>query len=193
MTRRLTALVGLLLLAPFQAQAISVRPIAATGVMQQPTSQYYHWIYGGILDVGPTDDLSVRASYFERPAFRSAGYVDQEFLSFLQAGGSISRRSVFDIYGYVGAGRVWGYIKEDLPKENADTAKRETFSMPALALSMEAGISVGLLDLRLGHSMAVCLGANDQIKTKVAWPYSTYYMTATIPVEFGPGSRRGGR
>lgn len=193
MTCRLAALVGLLLLTPNSAFAVSIRPVAATGVMQQPTSQYYHWMYGGIFDVGPTPNLSLRGSYFERPAFHSAGFVDQEFMSFIQGGGSITRKNVFDIYGFAGLGRVWGYIKEDLAKDDPAPIRRETYSMPSIVLSMEAGVALAALDLRIGHSQIVCMGSRDQVSTKVAWPYTSYYLTATLPLEFGPGGRRGGK
>ena len=189
-TRRLAVLVGLLMLMPCRAFAVSMRPVAVTGVMQQPTSQYYHWIYGGMFDVGPTPNYSLRASYFERPAFHSAGYVDQEFLAFAQGGGLITRKSIVDIYGFLGAGRVWGYLKEEEAETALVPAKRETFSMPAAALSMEAGFALGAMDVRIGHSQIVCMGTSEQLRSKVAWPYTTYYLTATIPIEFGPGGRR---
>lgn len=190
MKRLLAAFVGLLMLMPFRALAVSMRPVAVTGVMQQPTSQYYHWIYGGMFDVGPTPGLSLRASYFERPAFHSAGYVDQEFLAFAQMGGLIARKSIIDIYGFIGGGRVWGYLKEDNSEVASTPVRRETFAMPAAAFSMEASLSLGLVDMRIGHSQIVCMGTSDQVKSKVAWPYTTYYLTATIPIEFGPGGRR---
>lgn len=193
MKRRLAAFVGLLMLTPACAFAISMRPTAATGLMQQPTSQYYHWIYGGMVDVGPTPNLSLRGSYFERPAFHNAGFVDQEFLAFMQGGGSITQKSIFDIYGFIGGGRVWGYIKDEASVDGLTPMRRETFAMSALALTMEAGLSFAYMDLRLGHSQILCMGTSEQIKNKVAWPYSTYYVTATLPIEFGPGGRRSGK
>lgn len=178
------------LAASTKASAVTVRPMGLTGVMQQPASQYYHLVYGGNLDISLVDSWSIRGTYFERPAFHSAGYVDQDFFAYAQTGVSFFRKGIFDVYSYIGAGRGWGYLKEESPTEGREKVRRNDYTLQALALSMEVSALFSWADVRIGHSLFVGKGDNDQTKSQVAWPFATYYLALSTPIDLWSKARR---
>jgi hypothetical protein len=156
--------------------------------MQQPASQYFHYVRGGTLEFDVYKSWSVRGSYIERPPFLSSGYLDQDFLASVQTGSQFLSSGMFGVYGYAGIGRCWGYLKEVEPGPGYDHARRSDYSLNALALSMEGSMNLGRVDFRAGHSQLVGRMKSDRDETKVAWPFTTYYVSlATTLIS---GSRR---
>lgn len=173
-----------------RAHAVEVRPMVNAGLMQQPASQYFHLIQGGSLDISLYRSWAVRATYLERPVFRSAGYVDQDLFAFAQTGSSFFNHGIFDIYGFAGVGKCWGYIKEEEPSDGSSAVKRNDYTMNALALTMEGASQLSFLEVRIGHSLLVGKSSSDIYQSKVAWPFSIYYLTLSVPLLGGKGSRR---
>lgn len=157
--------------------ALGLRTTAMTGLLQQPASQYYHLIYGGSADVQLYRSWSLRGTYLERPAFSNAGFIDQDFLGYVETGCSFFKHKYGNILGFVGAGRAWGYVKQDPIFEKDPSLSRSDYKMNVLALSMEAEFDLGYVDARLGHVMHVGQGDKTQTQSKVAWPYSAYYVS----------------
>lgn len=156
--------------------------MANAGLMQQPASQYFHLVQGGSLDVSLVRSWAVRGTYFERPIFRSEGYIDQDLFAFAQTGSSFMKKGPVDVYGYIGAGRCWGYIKEEEPQPGHSNPRRNDYSMTAAAFSMEAAIASRFAEFRLGHSLLVGRTRSDVYSSKVAWPFTIFYLTLSTPL-----------
>ena len=159
----------------------SVRPSADAGLMQQPTSQYYHAVRGGHFDAAnEKESLVARIAYTERPEFIDAGYRDRDFAAWIQFGQKLVNYGNVGISAFAGAGEVWGYIKDDKPSK----ARREDFSLPGLALSMEASSTWDHFDMRLGHSIFAGQKDKTQLESFVVWPYTFFYLSLATPISF---------
>lgn len=160
----------------------TIRPTIATGLMQQPSSQYYHLIYGGQLDIAKVDDAAqLRLQYLERPPFRKAGYVDQDFLAGIYFGKSVIRGRFFGASAFIGGGYAWGYIKEDTENSPA----KETYKLPGLGTALEARWTIKALDIRGSYQVLICQNSRSQLEAYVAWPFSWFLLTASMPVSVG--------
>ncbi|MEI6398827.1 MAG: hypothetical protein WCO71_08665 [Pseudomonadota bacterium] len=164
------------------ALAASARPMLLTGLMQQPSSQYYHYVYGGQLDLARKNDVAMlRLQYLERPAFRNAGYVDQDFSAAAMFGKSVLRIGNIGVNALVGGGYAWGYIKDD-----ADVApRREAYRLPGIATSLEAKWGTNNIDFRLAHQMMICQSSKVQAEAYVAWPFTWFIFSMSTPISIG--------
>ena len=63
---------------PSHAQAITMHAGTSGGLMQQPTSNYYHAVYGGYLQVSTDSEVVTKRSHSERPEFNANGFSDKE-------------------------------------------------------------------------------------------------------------------
>ena len=162
----------------------TLRPTVVSGVMQQPTSQYYHLAYGAQLDFARKDDAALmRWQYIERPAFHSSGYVDQDFSAAFFFGANVLKKDRFGMTALVGGGYAWGYIKE----ETVDLPKHESFSLPGIATALEARWTTRLLDVRLTHQVMVCQNSKVELEAYVAWPFTWTLLSISIPIKFEGG------
>jgi hypothetical protein len=179
-TNRQSAFIAavLCLIGPGRALAFGVRGDVMSGVLQQPASQYYHLVRGAAAEVNLWKSWVVRANYLERPEFQAAGFVDQDFISFVDTGCSFFKRDQFDILAYGGFGRAWGYLKRVEPLGDG-TVNRNDYSMNVLSVSMELSANLKWIDLRLGHAQHIGQGDKYQTEAKVAWPFSTYYLAVS--------------
>ncbi len=167
---------------PTELSAASLRPTVVTGLMQQPSSQYYHYVYGGQVDIARKDDAAyMRLQYLERPAFRSAGYVDQDFSAALFFGKSVYKKGPLGIGALIGTGYNWGYLKEIA----GDAPSREAYRMPGIGTGIEGKWSTDRLDVRLSYQTMICQNDRSQIDYYVAWPFSWFLLSASTPINLG--------
>ena len=90
-----------------------------SGLMQQPTSNYFHHVYGGYFEVGPDKEwLLLRLGYIERPVFESQGFVDQETFSYLAVGHAFPFTGPFSFVCHIGGAQVRGFVGENLQIPN---------------------------------------------------------------------------
>ena len=165
-----------------EARAASAWPTLLPGLMQQPSSQYYHYVYGGQLDFARKNDVAMlRLQYLERPAFRNAGYIDQDFSAAAMFGKSVLNVGNIGINALVGWGYTWGYIKDD-----TDVApRREGYRLTGVATSLEAKWGTTNIDFRLAHQMMVCQNSKTQAEAYVAWPFSWFLLSLSSPISIG--------
>lgn len=170
-----------LLLTAGQARAMSWSAGGMAGMMLQPTSQYYHLVYGGYVG-GETDGggLSLRLGYAERPAFESAGFRDQEYGSFLLLGTRVADFGVHGFTAFAGAGKLEGYIGPSAP-ETAHLDER-SFELEGVALALEYGVRAGPVDIALSHLTMIGNGTKTQQDAFVAWPYNFFFLQLGIRV-----------
>lgn len=159
--------------------AVTYKVGGAAGLMQQPTSQYYHTIYGGFGELASnTGKLALRYSYIERPRFYSAGFSEQEFGNFLTVGTYVwaSTSKVFTLNAHIGGGRMQGYITAEKDKDGAtsDLPMRK-YHLNGLTAIGEGELKWKLFNIALSHQTFVGFDDNDQLSSYVAWPYN-YYM-----------------
>ena len=164
------------------AVGATLRPTAVTGLMQQPSSQYYHLIYGGQIDIAKKDDAAqMRLQYLERPPFRRVGFVDQDFSGAVFFGKGIIKDKVFGVSALVGGGYAWGYIKED----TEDNPVKNSYKLPGIATALEARWTFKSLDLRATYQTMICQNSKTQLQAYVAWPFNWFLVAASMPVSLG--------
>ena len=164
------------------AHGFALRPYASLGLMQQPASQYYHLVRGGSVEVSVYKSWSFRGTYLERPPFSNAGYIDQDIFVYGQTGSEFFKKDLFGVFGYVGAGRCWGYIKEDDGNYSGQSVHRSDYSIAAFVLTMESSITTKYLSVRFGHSLLTGRAASDSRSSNVAWPFTVFYLSLSAPI-----------
>ena len=84
---------------------------AGGGVMIQPSSQYFHYVYGSAITMGPDkSNFVVRAQVWQRPKFTSSGFQDQDEGGQVLLGHRFKNLGIFEFYMYLGGGVAQGYI-----------------------------------------------------------------------------------
>lgn len=167
---------GCLFLSATSAWALELRLGATGGVMLQPTSSYYHGIYGGTLDLA-TDRrrLILRGAYFERPLFESVGFKDQDQGWSSLLGTSIKSLKKQDFLAFLGVGRVAGMVRETQRDDDQPPFSR-SYAMPALTTAVEYVVELGRMTLGVGHQTYIAFGGEDQTRALVAWPYNLFHI-----------------
>jgi hypothetical protein len=168
-------------LAATPAVALSIRAATTGGVMQQPTSHYYLACYGGRLDLATdADGLVMRASYVERPEFRSVGYADKEYGYFALVGTRVTKGKTGPaLTAFIGAGRMHGYVARlDTDSAPEGATNRRSFQLPGLSTALEYGGRWHGLDLAVGHQAFIGYVDDEQLDAYVAWPYNFFQVSA---------------
>lgn len=162
--------------------AASIRPTAVSGVMQQPTSQYYHLAYGVQLDLARLDDAALmRWQYLERPAFHKSGYIDQDFSGAFFIGANVLKQRQVGVNALIGGGYAWGYLKED----GEGVLRHESYRLPGVATALEARWTTPSFDVRVTHQVMICQNSQAQTEAYVAWPFSWTLLSVSAPINFG--------
>lgn len=165
--------------------AATLRPSALVGLMTPPSSQYYHYVYGGQIDLARRFDSSLlRIQYLQRPAYTKSGYTDQDFSALGMVGTSVMGKKEYGVTALLGGGYVWGYIKAS---ENLDD--RNSYKLPGLAVALEAKWSPKFIDVRFAHQVFIGHESQDQLKAYVAWPFNWFVLSAAYPISFGGRAR----
>lgn len=160
-----------------ESQAASIRPALTTGLMVPPASQYYYYVYGAQVDLARDMDRALaRLQYMERPAFNSAGYVDQDFSAMALLGSSVYGRGSLGATALVGGGYAWGFIKS-----KTDPSERNSYRLPGLAVGLEGRWSTKRIDLRIAHQVFIAQNSNDQLKAYVVWPFNWFMISIAHP------------
>jgi hypothetical protein len=162
----------------------SIRPTLLNGVMQQPASQYYHYVYGAELDLAKNQDAGLfRAQYLQRPIFKNAGYSDQDSSAAFFFGSNLISYGSLGATAFIGGGYAWGYIQKD--QTASEAAKKETYRLPGISTSIEARWSLAHLDMRLSHQVMICQNSKDQATAYVAWPFTWFLLSISSPINVG--------
>lgn len=163
------------LFAPAQAKAVVLRVDSTAGLMQQPTSHYYHFVYGGQLSVATqTSNVIWRASYMERPAFKSLGYEDKDFGWFTTFGTKLTKSQDSGVFAAIGAGSVGGYVKADSAKTGVLQNKSRSFRLIGPTVSLDYQAHLGPIQWSIGHQSFVGLVDRSEVTAYVAWPYNFF-------------------
>jgi len=161
-----------MMLMPASAAAMVWKLGAHSGLMQQPTSSYYHAVYGGALEAGnQKESFLIRLGYLERPRFELNGFRDQEFFSYVMVGTRVLQRKSHNLLAHVGVGRAQGVLAE-----TAEGGEDRHFGMTTLAVSMEYALRLGGFEWGLGHQMLLGNKSAYQSRSQVVWPYSFFLM-----------------
>jgi hypothetical protein len=156
---------------PSHAQAITMHAGTSGGLMQQPTSNYYHAVYGGYLQVSTDNEsLLLKASHSERPEFNANGFSDKETFSMGFLGSHFSKEKDRGLYAFIGGGETYGYIKSE--EAEGEIQQIRAFKMNGPAFSMEYLFRIGPLDLAINHMLFVGYGGEVEFESNVAWPYN---------------------
>ena len=148
-----------------------------SGVMQQPTSSYYHLMYGAQVDLGSDDgSLLLRGSYFERPVFNSVGYTDKDYGWSGLFGSKLASSKRHSFFAFFGGARVAGYVKPVSPPEDGVSRDR-SFNMPGITAAMEYRWLGERLFFGAGHQSIICFGDTAQTEAFVAWPFSLFTLS----------------
>ncbi len=168
------AVMILLALSPAtRAPAVTLAAHSVAGLMQQPTSQYYHLVYGATLETATDlEGILGRLTYIERPQFTAMGFADQETFAMASIGTKLTKDKNHGLYAFVGGGQASGYIK---PSSDAThyTEQRD-FQMRSATFSIEYGWQWRHLFASASHMTMIGIVDKAQSDIRVAWPYQFF-------------------
>ena len=165
------------------AQAASFGIGTTAGVMQQPTSHYYHATYGLEATTGSDSQrFLLRASYVERPEFSADGYADKDYGWFGQVGSKLTKKANQGLYAFIGGGRMAGYTKLTTAASSAintaDSKIASAYIQSGLSASIDYAVRWGRFDLAAGHQIFIGVVDRTQLQGYVAWPYTFFHIRA---------------
>lgn len=139
-----------------------------SGLLMQPTSQYYHVTYGVSGETEIFKQKFIRFDFSQRPKFTAAGYEDQDSLGSLSLGLNLAKNLLhhFDLESYLGYGTASGYISE------VSTGEKRSYSINGPILTAKISKKWKRLTLALSHQYFVGLSTPQETKANVAWPVS---------------------
>ncbi len=147
----------------------------AVGLMQQPTSHYYHYVYGSYLEAGTENRrIYLKAIYVERPKFNASGFSDQEFGGFGFLGTQLTPiKKYYAINTMIGGGKVSGYIKQNDDSGGSSYPARK-YSLNGLALGVEASVALYKVHASIFHQSFIGLSSQEDYDSDVAWPFNFF-------------------
>jgi len=147
----------------------------AAGLMQQPTSHYYHYVYGTYAEVSADSrKFYIKALYLERPKFSASGFSDQEFGGFGFVGTKLtSAKKPYAINTLLGGGKISGYIKQDETSSDQSYPTRK-YTLNGVALGIEASITISKVHASLFHQTFIGLSSQEDYDANVAWPFNFF-------------------
>jgi hypothetical protein len=163
----------LIVAAPAGAAILAINSTA--GVLQQPTSHYYHAIYGAEAQFSTaTEGFLLRASYLERPEFKDAGYADKDFGWFGQIGTKVTKATNHGLYAFIGGGRMGGYVKADAGHRGDSGKAGNHYLLPGLTAAMSYAARLGPVYLAVEQQAFVGYVDKFQLNALVGWPYNFF-------------------
>lgn len=161
---------------PLKGEAIGYHAGSLGGVMVQPTSSYYHLVYGGYGEVGRDDGaLLVRGGYLERPKFSSAGFEDQEFFGFGLIGSRVFHKKKHGLQIFAGGGQTTAFLRDV-----AGNLESRRYRVPGLVLLAEYYGRWKAIDVAVQHQAFVGHVSDRQLRAYVAWPYGFFLLRMGI-------------
>lgn len=149
--------------------------LSSAGLMQQPTSHYYHFVYGGSGQAEFFEQkFLVRGSYLQRPKFEEAGFVDQDSGAFAFVGSQIAGNKIFGVTALIGGGRINGYIRATDEYYSSEDAPERSYSISGLSTALEASARWGSLHVAVNHQTFVGYVDREQLNAYVGWPYNFF-------------------
>ena len=143
--------------------------------MVQPTSSYYHAVYGATIDVASNNELFIfRGYYVERPKFEEGGYVDQEYGSFGAIGTKLNKSKLNNIYAFFGYGKMGGYLATIKNEGSTSSETNRTYEIPGPMFSLEYGLRLKNFFISLEHISFIGHVDDTQLNARVAWPYNFF-------------------
>lgn len=160
----------------------SLETAPSVGLMQQPTSQYYHLVYGAHLTMSGEKDLwLLRYIFSERPVFESQGFADQDRLQMFVAGGKVRElMKKISIEALIGCGEISGYLK---PSDDSTRAQysRRAYRIYGPAFDLQASLSFAKIwRLAFSHQTIVGITSKEELRAYVSWPYATYQFSLGV-------------
>lgn len=152
------------------------------GLMTQPTSNYFHAVYGASAEVARNDGrLAARVGYLERPQFTSAGFTDQEFFGYAQVGTKLTRSKAHGLWAFMGPGQTTGYVRAE-PDDiwNGAVPPTRHHRVPGLTLAMEYSYQWAAFEGAITHQILVGHTSDEQLRAYVAWPYHFLLLRAGV-------------
>jgi hypothetical protein len=174
--RILLMTIGAILLANSEsARALNYGTSIDGGLVQQPTSQYFHLGYGiSLWAASSSQRIGLRATYFERPKFRSNSFEDQDRGGAALAYGSIWHKARTRLLAGVGAGRFDGYVR---PQETQSDFETRTYSIPGVVVWAQLTQSYGRLSFGMSHWTLAGYAGREQFDALVVWPFSVFSLS----------------
>ncbi|MGE0171235.1 MAG: hypothetical protein AB7T49_00540 [Oligoflexales bacterium] len=163
----------------FSDSAMGVTYNAGTtaGVMLQPSSSYYHFVYGGFGQVGFFDSgFLVRGGYAERPEFRSAGFRDQDSVGYALIGTHLKQSKHQNLSAFCGGAKVRGYVKR-IEESEGDVNSR-SYEIGGVMTAVEYKVVLSHIDIGLSYHAFVGYTSEEELQSYVAWPYNFAFLQA---------------
>lgn len=174
---RLLAALALAALATgaIEARAVTVKAATTVGLMQQPTSHYYLFSYGGEAELQSDAEGGIlRFQYVERPEFRTTGFRDKDFGGFVLAGTKLGKEKGRGLYAFLGLGQMAGYTKSVAGAPGIGVPETRHYALNGPTAALEYLARLGPIDFALGHQTFVGFVDRAEMQAYVAWPYNFF-------------------
>jgi hypothetical protein len=149
-------------------QSLAYELSVDSGLLMQPTSQYYHLAYGVSAEAEFSKLKFMRIDYTQRPKFSAAGFEDQDSLASVSLGLNLAKKLLrtFDLDSYLGYGTASGYIS------NSSTNEKRSYSINGPILTAKASQKWKRFSVAVYHQYFVGLSTPEETRAYVAWPVS---------------------
>ena len=152
--------------------AATIKIAGTVGLMQQPTSHYYHGIIGLQLEgVFKNGDILVQGDVFGRPVHKMGSFEEQEFGYLLLIGHNVLQTKYQTVSAYGGIGRMFGKLS------SIDDSKRpikRSYAMTGPSFSAKYELRYLSSGIGLSHTTIIGYRDLDQLKAYVVWPFNFF-------------------
>jgi hypothetical protein len=156
------------------ALAVSTEVQSIAGVMQQPSSHYYHAIVGAAVKHAFTPRFEVQATYWQRPKNSGNGYEDQDRGLTAGIATKLNSSKRYSLLSGIGAGAISGYIKK------TDSGETRNYRISGLSLDLSAKLHLDNVSIGVMHQAFTGFGSQLETKAFVGWPFSVFAATVGI-------------
>lgn len=173
---RTIALVCLLPLATMASHAFAAREWefgidAGSGLMQQPSSQYFLLGYSGsFLFSHAKTGAGLAITGVGREPFKSGEYVEQDYGGMIEFRKRVATWKSVQLSAGLGAGEMRGFVKR-----SGDTPLRSDYRMRGASTTIEASWvppKASGLNIFVNHTLFTGFSTRTQSEARVAWPWS---------------------
>jgi hypothetical protein len=144
---------------------------AGTGLMQQPSSQYFLLGYSGtVLLTHAKLTAGVATTFLGRPAFESGNYAEQDYGGLIEFRKGVRVWKSVQLAAGLGVGEMRGYVKR-----TGENPLRSDYRMRGASTTIQLSWvppKASGASLFLSHTLFSGFSTQTQSQARVAWPWS---------------------
>ena len=164
------------LLSSFQVKGASLHLGGLAGVMTQPSSGYYHSVFGSSFGFFPQkSDFGLTSSFFYRPKVSSRGYTDYEYSQQILVHVLAHRwTQSLSLWVAFGGGEHIGVLKNSSGIEAFDMIHHR---LKGVVSGLKLSYQFESVHVEIEHRVMTGVISEDELKMRVAWPFVYSFMS----------------